>query len=141
LTYETIRRRLEDVPRQSTSRPTDAELEILNALWERGPSTVRELHEGLNQKKPTGYTTVLKFLQIMSDKGLLRRREVHRAHVYEAAAPQETTQSQLVRDLAARAFGGSPLQLAMRALATDRASAQELAEIRRLLDDCERRTK
>ena len=129
------------MPRASNSRPTDAELEILSVLWQRGPSTVREVYEGLNQVKSTGYTTVLKFLQIMADKGLVSRREVHRLHVYEAALPQEATQSQLVRDLAARAFGGSPLQLAMRALDTDRVSAEELAQIRRLLDDCERRKK
>lgn len=129
------------MPRVSNSRPTDAELGILSVLWDRGPSTVREVHEGLNQTKPTGYTTVLKFLQIMADKGLVRRSEVHRVHVYEAARPRETTQNQLVHDLAARAFGGSPLQLAMRALSTDRASAEELAQIRRLLDDCERRSK
>jgi BlaI family transcriptional regulator, penicillinase repressor len=129
------------MPRASNSRPTDAELEILSVLWERGPSTVREVHEGLNQVKPTGYTTVLKFLQIMADKGLVRRQEVHRLHVYEAALPQQATQNQLVRDLAARAFGGSPLQLAMRALDTDRVSAEELAQIRKLLDDCERRNK
>ena len=129
------------MPRASSSRPTDAELEILGILWTRGPSTVREVHERLNQIKPTGYTTVLKFLQIMSDKGLVRRREVHRLHVYEAALPKQATQSQLVRDLATPAFGGSPLQLAMRALDTDRASAEELAQIRQLLDDAERRSK
>lgn len=125
----------------SASRPTDAELEILSVLWDRGRSTVREVHDALNQRKLTGYTTVLKFLQIMVEKDLVLRHEVHRVHVYEAAMPQETTQNQLVRDLAARAFGGSPLQLAMRALATDRASAAELAQIRQMLDDCERRTK
>ena len=129
------------MPRASSCRPTDAELEILSILWNRGPSTVREVHEHLNQIKPTGYTTVLKFLQIMSDKGLVRRREVHRLHVYEAALPKQATQSQLVRDLATRAFGGSPLQLAMRALDTDRASAEELVQIRQLLDEAERRSK
>ena len=127
--------------RGSKIHPTDAELEILSVLWERGRSTVREVHDELNRKRPTGYTTVLKFLQIMAEKGLVQRDEVHRVHVYEAALPQEITQSQLIRDLAARAFGGSPLQLAMRALATDRASADELAQIRSLLDDYERRTK
>lgn len=129
------------MPRARNSSPTNAELEILSVLWERGPSTVREVHDALNQTKAAGYTTVSKFLQIMAEKGLVQRNEVHRVHVYEAARPQETTQNQLVRDLAARAFGGSPLQLAMRALATDRASAEELAQIRQLLDDCERRTK
>jgi BlaI family transcriptional regulator, penicillinase repressor len=114
---------------------------FISVLWDCGPSTVREVHEELNQLKPTGYTTVLKFLQIMADKGLVRRKEVHRLHVYEAALPRQATQNQLVRDLAARAFGGSPLQLAMRALDTDRVSAEELAQIRKLLDDCERRNK
>lgn len=126
------------MPRATNFRPTDAELEILAILWSRGSSTVREVHEELSKIKPNGYTTVLKFLQIMVEKGLAHRKEVHRVHLYEAAVPQETTQSELVRDLAARAFGGSPLQLAMRALTADRASAEELAEIRRLLDECER---
>src|SRR5918993_2733076 len=121
------------MPRAASSRPTDAELDLLSVLWRRGPSTVREVFEELSQTKPSGYTTVLKFLQIMADKGLVRRKEVHRVHLYEAATPQETTQSELVRDLAARAFGGSPLQLAMRALAAEPASAEELAEIRRVL--------
>jgi predicted transcriptional regulator len=124
--------------RAATSRPTDAELDLLTVLWRRGPSTVREVYEDLSQTKPSGYTTVLKFLQIMVEKGLVHRKEVHRAHIYEAAVPQETTQSELVRDLAARAFGGSPMQLAMRALATERASSQELAEIRRLLEAYEK---
>jgi BlaI family transcriptional regulator, penicillinase repressor len=127
--------------RASNSRPTDAELEILSVLWSRGPSTVREVHEELSRSKVSGYTTVLKFLQIMADKGLVRRKELHRAHLYEAALPQETTQSDLVRDLATRAFGGSPLQLAVRALAAEPASTEELAEIRRLLDEYERGAK
>jgi len=129
------------MPRPANSRPTDAELDLLSVLWRRGPSTVREVYEELSQTKPSGYTTVLKFLQIMADKGLVRRKELHRVHLYEAAMPQETTQSELVRDLAARAFGGSPLQLAMRALATEPASAAELAEIRRMLDQYERGAK
>lgn len=127
--------------RAATSRPTDSELDLLSILWRRGPSTVREVYEELSQTKPSGYTTVLKFLQIMVEKGLARRREVHRVHLYEAAVPQETTQSELVRDLAARAFGGSPMQLAMRALATERASSEELAEIRRLLERYEKGAK
>jgi predicted transcriptional regulator len=127
--------------RPTNSRPTDSELEILGVLWDRGPSTVREVHDQLNLAKPTGYTTVLKFLQIMAEKRLVRRTEMHRVHVYEAATPRETTQNELVRDLAARAFGGSPLQLAMRALATDRANPEELAQIRQLLDEHERSTK
>jgi predicted transcriptional regulator len=127
--------------RGTNSRPTDAELEILSVLWSRGPSTVREVHQELSRSKSSGYTTILKFLQIMSDKGLVRRRELHRVHLYEAALPQETTQIELVRDLATRAFGGSPLQLAMRALAAEPASPEEFAEIRRLLDEYERGAK
>lgn len=127
--------------RAANSRPTDSELDLLSILWRRGPSTVREVFEELSQTRASGYTTVLKFLQIMADKGLVHRKEVHRVHLYEAAVPQETTQNELVRDLAARAFGGSPMQLAMRALATERASSEELAEIRRLLDECEKGTK
>jgi predicted transcriptional regulator len=127
--------------RAANSRPTDSELDLLSILWRRGPSTVREVFEELSQTKPSGYTTVLKFLQIMAEKGLVHRKEVHRVHFYEAAMPQETTQNELVRDLAARAFGGSPMQLAMRALATERASSEELTEIRRLLDECEKGAK
>lgn len=126
------------MPRPSSSRPTDAELEILGVLWEKGAATVREVHESLAARKPTGYTTVLKFMQIMTDKGLLTRREEHRVHLYEAAVPREATQSDLVRDLAQRAFGGSALELAMRALETNRASSQELAQIRELLDQVEK---
>src|SRR5260221_11978 len=92
-------------------RPTDAELEILRVLWQRGPSTVREVHETLNKTKPTGYTTVLKFMQIMADKELVRRDEEQRAHVYEARVPQEQTQRQMVGDLLRRAFDNSAAQL------------------------------
>ena len=127
--------------RATNSRPTDAELEILAVLWSRGPSTVREVYEELSQSKASGYTTILKFLQIMAEKGLVRRKELHRVHFYEAALPQEATQSELVLDLATRAFGGSPLQLAMRALAAEPAGAEELAEIRRLLDEYEKGAK
>lgn len=138
LTDEFIRNNIENMPRAISTRPTDAELDILGVLWKRGASTVREVHDELNLVKPTGYTTVLKFLQIMMEKGLVQRDEMHRVQVYEATKPRETTQNQLVRDLAERAFGGSPLQLAMRALATDRATPEELAQIRNLLDECER---
>jgi predicted transcriptional regulator len=119
-------------------RPTDAELGILRVLWERGPSTVREVHEVLSRNaEGTGYTTVLKLLQIMTEKGLVERDEAQRAHVYRARATRQKTQRQLVTDLLERAFGGSPAQLAMQALSTKKASAEELAELRKLLDTLE----
>jgi predicted transcriptional regulator len=118
-------------------RPTPAELEILCVLWQHGPRTVREVQEQLEQERPTGYTTVLKLLQIMTDKGLVRRDESARAHVYAAKAPEETTQKQLVRDLVDRAFGGSASQLVLHALSTRKSSKQELSQIRELLDRLE----
>ena len=118
-------------------RPTPAELEILRVLWQHGPRTVREVQEQLEQERPTGYTTVLKLLQIMIDKGLVRRDESARAHVYAAKAPEETTQKQLVRDLVDRAFGGSASQLVLHALNTRKSSKQELSQIRELLDRLE----
>ena len=118
-------------------RPTDAELEILKVLWRRGPSTVREVFETLGETKQTGYTTVLKLMQIMADKGLVRRDESERAHRYEAAAPEEETQRQLVGDLLQKAFDGSARKLVLQALSSDAASAGELAEIRRMLDELE----
>jgi predicted transcriptional regulator len=122
-------------------RPTAAELEILQVLWTRGPSTVREVHDQLNVARPAGYTTVLKLLQLMAEKGLVRRDEKERAHVYKARVPQEQTQSQLVRDLADKVFGGSASRLVMHALSSKRASAGELAEIRRVLDEMEGKLK
>ena len=122
-------------------RPTDAELEILRVLWQRGPSTVRDVCDSQNDTKPTGYTTVLKLLQIMTDKGLVRRDEDQRAHIYEAKVPQEQTQRQLVGDLLDRAFNGSASSLVMQALATKSASAEELTKIRKMLDEFERGNK
>ena len=117
-----------------TPRPTDAELAILRVLWERGPSTVRQVHEVLSRERPAAYTTSLKLLQIMIDKGLVRRDEADRTHVYHPRLSEEQTQRQLIRDLVDRAFGGSASKLVMQALATKRASDEELGEIRRLLD-------
>jgi BlaI family penicillinase repressor len=117
----------------SQPRPTDAELEILRVLWQRGASTVRDVFETLSKTKPIGYTTVLKFMQIMVDKGLVRRDEEQRAHVYSAMVPQAQTQRQMVRDLLRRAFDDSASQLVMQALASRKTSPEELAEIRRLL--------
>jgi predicted transcriptional regulator len=116
-------------------RPTDVELGILRVLWARGPSTVREVHEALQDG--SGYTTILKMMQIMTEKGLVVRDESQRAHVYSARATQEKTQRQLVTDLVDRAFGGSTAQLAMQALSTKKTSPEELSELRRLLDSLE----
>jgi len=122
-------------------RPTDAELEILTALWALGPSTVREIHTAIGGRKPTQYTTVLKMLQIMAEKGLVRRDEKERAHVYEAARPREVTQRQLAGDLLARAFNGSARSLMMGALAARKTSKEELKELRKLLDEYEKRAR
>jgi len=119
-------------------RPTDAELEILTVLWSRGPATVREVHEAIAARKPTQYTTILKLLQIMAEKGLVRRNEKQRAHIYEAARPREWTQRQLAGDLLQRAFNGSAKSLLMGALSARKASKQELSEIRRLLEEYEK---
>lgn len=118
----------------TTPRPTDAELAILRVLWERGASTVRQVHEVLGRERPTAYTTALKMLQIMTEKGLVRRDESDRTHVYHAKLTEEQTQRQLVRDLLDRAFGGSASKLVMQALAAKRTSADELTEIRKLID-------
>jgi predicted transcriptional regulator len=118
----------------SVPRPTDAELAILRVLWERGPSTVRQVHESLTPVRPTAYTTALKMLQIMTEKGLVRRDETDRTHIYEARLTQDQTQRQLVRDLLDRAFGGSASKLVMQALASRPASAEELTQIRELID-------
>jgi BlaI family transcriptional regulator, penicillinase repressor len=122
-------------------RPTDSELEILAALWELGPSTVRDLHTAIEVRKPTQYTTVLKLLQIMTDKGLVRRDEKQRAHIYEAAQPKEATQRQLAGDLLTRAFNGSAQSLMMGALSAGKTSKKELSELRKLLDEYEKGTR
>jgi BlaI family transcriptional regulator, penicillinase repressor len=121
------------------AKPTEAELAILRVLWQRGPSTVREVTEALEVERAAGYTTILKQLQIMTRKGLVRRNVSARSHVYQASTPAETTQQQLVGDLLDRAFGGSAQQLVLQALSARRANPEELAEIRRLLDELEER--
>ncbi|MGE5276291.1 MAG: BlaI/MecI/CopY family transcriptional regulator [Acidobacteriota bacterium] len=118
-------------------RPTDAELQILRVLWQKGPSTVRGVLEGLERGRSIGYTTVLKLLQIMAEKGLVSRDESQRAHLYAPRIPREETQRQLVGDLLERAFGGSAERLVMQALASRKASPEELARIRKLLDELE----
>jgi len=120
-------------------KPTEAELALLRVLWERGPSTVREIHENLSDEKETGYTTSLKILQNMAEKGLVARDESRRSHVYRAVYQAEQTQRQLVRDLLRRAFGGSPGKLVVQALSEETVSADDLLEIRRLLDELEAR--
>ena len=119
------------------AKPTDAELAILRVIWGRGPSTVRQVHEVLSQDREIGYTTVLKLMQIMTEKGLVERDESERTHVYQSMLTQEETQQQLVGDLLDKAFGGSASQLVMQALSAKPASADELARIRDLLDELE----
>ena len=118
----------------ATPRPTDAELAILRALWQLGPSTVRDVHQALSASQASGYTTVLKLLQIMTEKGLVVRDESQRAHVYAAALSERRTQRQLLGDLVDRAFGGSSAKLVLHALSERAASAQELRDIRAMLD-------
>lgn len=120
---------------RSHPRPTDSELAILRILWERGPATVRQVHEALADTRDTGYTTTLKLMQIMADKGLVERDERERTHVYSAAVNQQQTQRQLVRDLVDRAFGGSAAALVLHALNAEGATAAELKEIRKLIDE------
>jgi predicted transcriptional regulator len=117
-----------------TPRPTDAELAILRVLWEHGACTVRQVHEALSRERPAAYTTALKMLQIMTEKGLVRRDVSDRTHVYQPRLSEEQTQRQLVRDLLDRAFGGSSSKLVMQALSARRATPEELTEIRRLLE-------
>jgi BlaI family transcriptional regulator, penicillinase repressor len=124
--------------KQLPQKPTASELEILRVLWTHGPSTVREVHDALQQTRAMGYTSVLKFLQIMTTKGTVRRNETQRAHVYEACVPAEQTKRQLAGDILQRVFEGSASQLMMHALAGRRASRAEIDELRRLLDEHER---
>jgi predicted transcriptional regulator len=122
-------------------KPTAGELEILRVLWSRGPSTVREVYEALNESRKTGYTTVLKLLQIMTAKGTVKRNEEQRAHVYTACQPAEQTKRQVAGDLLQRVFEGSASQLMMHALAGRRTPPEEIDELRRLLDEYERNRK
>ena len=115
-------------------RPTDAELAVLRVLWERGPSTVREVHTAMADGRQVAYTTTLKVLQVMTAKGLTLREERGLQHVYRAKHPEQQMQRRLVRDLVDRAFGGSTSQFVLQALASRKASPEELAEIRRLID-------
>src|SRR5258708_1113576 len=118
-------------------RPTEGELGILRVLWESGPLSVRDIQRILNPARPPGYTTVLKLLQIMTEKGLVARDDTPRPQIYRAHYSQETTQRQLLRDLTQRAFGGSVKALVLQALATKRSTPGELEEIEKLLDRME----
>lgn len=124
----------------SKIRPTNAELEILTVLWSRGPSTVRDVYEVLRrQRRSVQYSTTLKFMQIMAQKGLLERDDAERAHVYAPVHSREWMQQQLAGDLLERAFGWSMKSLLIGALSARKASKKELAELRELLDDYEKR--
>ena len=118
-------------------RPTESELAILRVLWEHGPNSVRDIQKIMNETKETGYTTVLKLLQIMTDKGLVERDETVRPQIYRPRYSQTQTQRQLLRDLTQRAFGGSIKALVLQALATKKSSAEELEAIEKLLDRIE----
>jgi len=123
--------------RPKPSRPTDGELEILQVLWERGASTVRDVHQAISEMRPIGYTTVLKLMQIMTDKGLLRANKGVRPQLFSPARQRSETQRLLVRDLLDRAFRGSPGRLVLQALSAKRATPEERRKIRELLDQME----
>jgi predicted transcriptional regulator len=127
--------------RRATGRPTDLELEILQALWQEGPSTVREVREVLARRRPIAYTTVLTMLQTMMRKSLVQRDETRRAHVYRPRESRQSTLSRLASDLLARAFEGSTTQLVVHALQNKDVALEDLAEISRLLDEMEGREK
>jgi BlaI family transcriptional regulator, penicillinase repressor len=127
--------------KKGVPRPTDAELAILGVLWDQGPSTVREVTAALQVSRGTGYTTALKLMQIMTEKGIISRNESERTHVYQSVLPREDTQQQLIRDLLERAFGGSAQKLVLQALSSKKATRQELAEIRKTIELLEKKAK
>ncbi len=118
-------------------KPTDGELEILNILWDKGPCTVRDVHEVLEATKGSGYTTTLKLMQIMLDKGLVKRDSTSRVHIYEAAISKTTTQGQIIRKMVDSVFSGNTMQMVMQALGNHKADAAELDAIRKYLDEIE----
>ncbi|MEH6596340.1 MAG: BlaI/MecI/CopY family transcriptional regulator [Colwellia polaris] len=124
---------------KSDIKPTEAELTLLNILWKMGPATVRQIHETVSQTQTTGYTTVLKILQIMHEKALVIRDESNRAHVYAPANSEMVTQSSLLKDLVLKAFGGSKSKLVMRAL-DNSTSKKEIEDIRQLLNELEQQS-
>ena len=122
------------MPRYPSSRPTDVELQILDVLWQRGPSTVRQVHDVLAAQRETGYSTTLKMIQVMREKGLVVRDESVRPQLYRTAESKRETQLQMLDDLSQKAFGGSAKKLVMRMLSAQRVSAEELAEMQRLIE-------
>ena len=124
--------------RRKSTKPTDAELSILKVLWREGPSTVRDVRDALNVERKTGYTTALKLLQIMTEKGLVNRDESNRAHVYQPSASEEETQKQIVGDLLDRVFGGSAMKLVLHSLTSQQATPQDIQQIREMLSKLER---
>ena len=126
------------MPKKNHRKPTDAELSILDVIWENGPSTVRQVYQILSEKQDMGYTTVLKFMQIMTEKGLLERDTTVRPQLFSPTQPQQQTQKALLRDLLDRAFSGSPSTLALQALSMRKSTSEELQEIRMLIDKIER---
>jgi BlaI family transcriptional regulator, penicillinase repressor len=128
------------MPRRRSPQPTEVELAILRVLWDRGPSTVREVHDvlrGQRDRQETGYSTTLKMMQVMTDKGLLKRDESRRPQVYRPAVAEDETQRRMVDDLVRRVFGGSARKLVLRAVESEHVTPDELAEIRRLLEQME----
>ena len=125
--------------RQIQNKPTKSELEILDLLWEKKAATVREIYEILNARKPTVYTTVLKLLQIMTEKNLVERDDSSKAHVYRAKQPQDEMQKSLISDLLEKAFRGSALQLVQQVLETETTTAEDLKEIRRMIREAEKK--
>jgi predicted transcriptional regulator len=123
----------------NSPRPTNAELKILTVLWRKGPSTVRAIFEDLPDQ--TGYTTILKLMQIMLEKGLVTRNESDRTHIYQAAIPEASLKKNLVQDLIEKAFQGSSRDLILQALSTKKTSRKELAEIREMIESMERKTR
>lgn len=124
--------------RPSSSQPTEVELQILGVLWDRGPSTVREVHEELSKQRETGYSTTLKMMQVMLDKGLLKRNDSVRPQLYRAAKSQSRTQVQMLDDLTKKVFHGSAMRLVMRMVSSGRLSPDDLTEIQRLIDEGEK---
>ncbi len=127
--------------RNGLPKPTDAELAILRVLWKRGPSTVRQVQDTLEPRRGTGYTTTLKLMQIMHEKGLLKRDDSERSHVYEAALTRNRTERRIVGDLLDQVFDGSAQQLVLHALSVRKSTPMELHEIRKLIDELEKGTK
>jgi predicted transcriptional regulator len=125
---------------RETPIPSNAELEILRILWKRGPSTVRDVHDELKREKDVGYTTVLKIMQVMADKGIVTRDESERSHVYAPAVEEKSIKRRLVSELLDKAFDGSAAQLVMQALSDKRASPEDIRKIRKLLDESSRKS-